>query len=59
MVTKLVSTTFWSTFIWTATENISMILGPESMKALCVGEILSGRVSHLEMAPLAGSKQRS
>jgi hypothetical protein len=58
MVMKLVSTTFWSTFIWTATENISMILGPEYTKAPYVGEILSGKVSPLEMAPLAGSKQR-
>lgn len=58
MVTKLVSTTFWSTFIWTATENISMILGPEFTRALYVGEILSGKVSHLEMVPLADLRQR-
>lgn len=58
MVTKLVSTIFWSTFTWTATENINMILGPESMKALYVGEILSGKASHLEMAPLADLRRR-
>ena len=58
MATKLVSITFWNAYIWTATESISMTLGPEFMKALCGGVIRFGRASFLETVPLGALKQR-
>jgi hypothetical protein len=59
MVTKLASITFWNTCIWTVIESISMILGPEFMKAPCGGVILFARATLLEMVLLGGLKQRS
>jgi hypothetical protein len=59
MVTKLVSITSWSTYIWIAIESISMTSGPESMKGLCGGVILFGKALLLEMAPLDALKPPS